>query len=78
MDAVMLFDCWILAKVDFMDEYGLLVEDSERILKRYLFQNRGILEIMVSWPWELLQFSITNVYLWASFLGPAQEVDPLT
>ncbi|KAJ3067869.1 hypothetical protein HDU98_008949 [Podochytrium sp. JEL0797] len=77
MDAVMMFDCWLQAKLDYTDEYGILVDDTERILWRYLLRNNGTLEFIASWPWEALQFFFNNVGLLQELLGPAQDVDPL-
>ncbi|KAI9338984.1 hypothetical protein BDR26DRAFT_919147 [Obelidium mucronatum] len=78
MDAIMLFDCWIQARIDYKDEYGLLVEDIELIAKRYLFVNHGVLEVFVSLPWEFLEFTIDDVELWGGFLGASPIGDPLT
>ncbi|KAJ3252096.1 hypothetical protein HDU77_005455, partial [Chytriomyces hyalinus] len=78
MDVIMMTDCYILARVDFKDEYGILICDSERILRRYLFECSGILHIIASLPWELIHYCV-----WSenpdilSTLGPSESVDPL-
>ncbi|KAJ3224978.1 Cyclic nucleotide-gated olfactory channel [Chytriomyces hyalinus] len=78
IDAIMMTDCYILARVDFKDEYGILIHDSERILKRYLFECSGILHITASLPWELIQYAVwTENPATLSALGPSQWVNPL-
>ncbi|KAI8838554.1 hypothetical protein BJ741DRAFT_707425 [Chytriomyces cf. hyalinus JEL632] len=78
MDVIMMTDCYILARVDFKDEYGILICDSERILRRYLFECSGFLHIIASPPWELIHYCV-----WSenpdilSTLGPSEWVDPL-
>ncbi|KAI8826473.1 hypothetical protein BJ741DRAFT_714501 [Chytriomyces cf. hyalinus JEL632] len=78
MDVIMMTDCYILARVDFKDEYGILICDSERILRRYLFECSGFLHIIASLPWELIHYCV-----WSenpdilSTLGPSEGVDPL-
>ncbi|KAJ3014253.1 UNVERIFIED_CONTAM: hypothetical protein HDU68_000361 [Siphonaria sp. JEL0065] len=78
MDAIMLFDCWIQARIDYKDEYGLLVQDIELVAKRYLFVNHGLLECTMSWPWEFVEFAINDAEAWGKFLGPTQIGDPVT
>ncbi|TPX77134.1 hypothetical protein CcCBS67573_g01633 [Chytriomyces confervae] len=78
IDAIMVTDCYILARVDFKDEYGILIHDSDRILKRYLFECSGILHIMASLPWELVHYAVWSENpVTLSALGPSESVDPL-
>ncbi|KAJ3389208.1 Kinesin-like protein kif27 [Chytriomyces hyalinus] len=78
IDAIMVTDCYILARVDFKDEYGILIHDSDRILKRYLFECSGILHIMASLPWELVHYAVWSENpVTLSALGPSELVDPL-
>ncbi|KAJ3233135.1 hypothetical protein HDU81_002491 [Chytriomyces hyalinus] len=78
IDFIMMTDCYILARVDFKDEYGILICDSERILRRYLFECSGVLHIAASLPWELIHYC-----MWSenpdtlSSLGPSESVDSL-
>ncbi|KAJ3063226.1 hypothetical protein HDU98_000931 [Podochytrium sp. JEL0797] len=78
MDLVMMFDCWIQAKVDFNDQYGCLVEDTEVIMRRYLFTGNGLLQVIVSFPWEAMMFAVHDVGLWEQLLGPSEGAVPLT
>ncbi|KAJ3200635.1 hypothetical protein HDU82_008723 [Entophlyctis luteolus] len=60
VDLLMLIDCWIQARINFMDEYGILVDSSDLILWRYIFRMSGIKEIIFSLPWETLQFALVD------------------
>ncbi|KAI8622654.1 hypothetical protein BC830DRAFT_270180 [Chytriomyces sp. MP71] len=78
IDAIMLGDCYIQARVDYDNEYGLLVDDPEKIIARYVLHCNGWLEIPTSLPWELLQYSVTANGTWnLNSFGSPGDVDPL-
>ncbi|KAJ3210385.1 Kinesin-like protein kif27 [Entophlyctis luteolus] len=78
IDVLMLVDCWIQARINYVDDYGILVDSSDLILWRYIFRMSGIREIFFSLPWETMQFALGDVSN-CLMLGPAPvSADALT
>ncbi|KAJ3105989.1 hypothetical protein HDU97_007173 [Phlyctochytrium planicorne] len=56
VDILFLFDCLLLSRIIFKDEYGITCTDPKRLRGKYLWKEFGIVKVLASLPLEILMF----------------------
>ncbi|KAJ3410410.1 hypothetical protein HDV05_003821 [Chytridiales sp. JEL 0842] len=78
IDIFMLLDCFFQSRLAYEDEYGTLVVERGKMLKRWMYKQNGILQGLASVPVEVFAFTATKVLVEFSSDPIPEYISPLS